>query len=345
MGYIKLEYSCSINTDVKAVLNEIEYGNTFIINYEGERTISLFGKEFSWIKSDTLADNRFDLYVDDTFFEEGTFFEKLMTSFIYNLQDFGEVRLDQIDSSNSILEFSSPIIDAKKIFKTFPVCGTIFKPYYHSSLNEKLNVASKLVSMGINLIKDDETYLIGKKQKLSDAKKIQSVMGSDAFYIPNITPFVHDMQFLTKLLDTGIKIVMVNYLVTGFSQIRWLKQNFPQFTIWGHRVGYSSLENILTMNALSKIALFSGIDYLHLGTTLQKDKLDEQNNLIKNIRKFNSGFMPIFTKTSSEILPLLFSKLSKEIIVLACGYFRDERTSEINWKQVNKWITTAKNES
>lgn len=137
----------------------------------------------------------------------------------------------------------------------------------------------------------------------------------------------------------------MSYLITGFSQIRRLKQNFPQFKIWGHRVGYSSLENIVTMNALSKIALLSGIDYLHLGTTLQKDKLDEQNNLIKNIRTFNSGFMPIFSKTSPEILQLLFSNLSKEIIVLACGYFRNEWTSEINWKQVNKWITTAKNES
>lgn len=139
MGYIKLEYSCSNGTDVKALLNEIEYGNTFIINYEGERTISLFGKEFFWIKSDTLADNRFDLYVDDSFFEDGTFFEKLMTAFIYNLQDFGEVRLDQIDSSNSILNFSYPRIYAKTLFNTFPVCGTIFKPYYHSSLNELLN--------------------------------------------------------------------------------------------------------------------------------------------------------------------------------------------------------------
>ena len=341
MGSIKLEYICSKRTDVKTIINEIEYGNTFIINHEGEKTVPLWGNDFFWVKPHIIDDCRFYLYVDDSFFTIETFFEKIITAFIYNLQDFGAVRLELIDISNSELDFLYPEGIGVDIFSNYPICGTIFKPYYHFSRQKKCDFASKMISMGIDLIKEDETYLICKEQLIYDAIKIQSTMGPNAFYVPNITSFVHDYNLLSMLYDAGIKIVMVNFLVTGFSQINRLKQSFPKLKIWGHRVGYSPLENIISMKALAKIAVLSGIDYLHLGTSIERKILAQQHELINELRML-APFLPVFSKTSPEINPMLLNNLGHELILMACGYFRNEQTSEINWAQVKKWIRAAK---
>ena len=260
MGYIKLEYTCSPCVNKNHILNELEYGNTFIVNQNGEKLISIPGEVFEWVSIDIINDSNFYLIVKDDFFEIEYFFEKILTTFVYNFLDFGVICLEDIDINNSELNLlNDNIKDIKTMpFNNLPVLGTIFKPYYHFNYIDKLHFISHLSSLGIDLIKDDETYLIGKNKILSDSKKIQLLMGKKSFYIPNITPFIEDVDFVSSLINNNIRIVMVNFIVTGFGPIKRLKKQFPDLKIWGHRVGFDVLKKYYIKKSYKQISCSIG---------------------------------------------------------------------------------------
>ncbi len=344
MAHIKLDYTCSSNTDLQAVVREIEYGNTFVIDGQKEKLVPIPGEKQEWVKVNSKSENHFSLSVNDAFFELDCFFEKVVTAFIFNFLDFGDIRLEAIDIKQSELQFNQQAKNSSnnEIFAEFPALGTIFKPYYHFALKEKLRMASRLTEIGINVIKEDETYLVGKERILSEARQIQETMGEKAFYVPNVTSYVQDVDFIAVLTRIGIRIVMVNFLITGFRPIFHLKQQLLGLKIWGHRVGYKSLLDVVSMRALAKLSVLSGINYLHLGTTLKANQLVGQNELIGDLRQLNPGFLPIFTKTSPEIIPTLLSRLSSKLILMACGYFRSETTGHLDWERIRTWVERAK---
>ena len=145
---------------------------------------------------------------------------------------------------------------------------------------------------------------------------------------------------LEQLIGTGIKIVMVNVLVTGFKNIHLLKVKFPELKIWGHRVGYSQLSDIISMDALSILLTLAGIDFLHIGTPVTKDEIDNRYEIMNANKSINKHFKPIFTKTTPEVNEEIIKTLKTNPIYLGCGYYRDEN-GKIDWGKVDIWQKEA----
>jgi len=227
MGNIVLSYEYRGEINFDQILDEIEYGSTFALYTDREDVIPIRGKERLWVELSHSTDDTFIIEIQDEFFEKEYFWEKLQTVFLYNFLDFAEIRIKDIDVSNSeIFHLDSDSFIEKEFFLDWPVPGTIFKPYYHLSLLQKIEISKKFVSMGGCLIKEDETYMVSKERILAEAGVLQESFGTNGYYVPNITCHLNDYFFLEQLFKLGIKIVMVNFLMTGLRSIYEFKKKF-----------------------------------------------------------------------------------------------------------------------
>lgn len=139
MGIVKLTYQIkSITVPISMLINDIERGITFVLDYEGERVVFPSRAKPIWIKKWSYDSRILSLVIDDDFLPIDSVFEKLFATFIFNLMDFGEIYLQEIDFSESILLSQTPK-SSRELFNSRPVLGTIFKPYYQS-LEEKINM-------------------------------------------------------------------------------------------------------------------------------------------------------------------------------------------------------------
>ena len=346
MGLITLKYDIGrLVVPPSIVMNEIEYGTTFALYHDREKIIPLLGSGLQWISWE-MENTTLILKVDDDFLGNDYVFEKLLVAFLHNLLDFGELRLVSIDLSDSF--YFQYINDQYRVPKYFQVprknllLGTIFKPYYHLSLVEKIEMVKRFTDMGIDLIKEDETFFASENKLLQEARAIQSAIQRRGHYIPNVTHYVHDYQIIEKLLNSGIEIVMVDFLVTGFRPILRLKQKFPEICVWGHRVGYWALAKFISMEVLGTLAVLAGIDFLHIGTPNNDKDAENSLQLVSRLRNMRPQFAPVFTKTTPEILRGMAGMFDGTTVFMACGYFRDEQTTAIDWEKVKTWASSAK---
>ena len=335
MGYINLIYEIKNQKISKeSIIQEIEYGSTFALYNKKEDIISLKSKSLKWIEWNQNNEET-EVKVEDSFFDIDYFFEKFLTVFVFNLLDFGDVKLKYLDITNSI--FKKYIVSNGHLSKLNQnyFKGSIFKPYYHLSIEERFRQAELFISNGINVIKNDECYFRSKLEIQKESELVLKCIDNKAYYIPNITGYIGDYEFIKKLINIGVEVFMVDFIITGYSSVYRLKQKFPNIKIWGHRIGYSVLERFMSMQAVSLLALLAGIDLLHIGTptiTTIKDKEILYNELIN----LKPNFLPIFTKTTPEILNNLIPIFKNEAIYMSCGYFRN-RTGELDKERINIW--------
>lgn len=338
MGYTRLIYKVKEkDLNIETLINEIEYGNTFNLSLNCEKIITAGNGKNRWIKWG-FNNNILELRVDDEFLQY-SFFEKIFTTFIFNLLDFGDIYLSSLDFSKSFVVDRDSRRNNIKNFYSNVALGTIIKPYFHLSMSEKRMYCENFLNKGLVFIKEDETYLISKEKLLSEVKELQPLFKGRGYYVPNISHFISDYAVIDQLIEMDIKVAMVNILVVGFQQIKLIKQRFPMLTLWGHRVGYKAFSNLFSMNVLGKLALYSGIDLMHVGTPNTKNMSLEKRNLINELRNFSTSFVPIFTKTSPEVINKFIRKITPKI-VLACGYFR-KQNGDIDWNKVDYWIESA----
>jgi hypothetical protein len=341
LGCIKLTYKkikSSLSPELLAL--EIEKGLTFALKKTGEDII-LPPLEKPHYLSWSVDDKNILFAVNDMFFSSQTFFDVIFTTFIYNLQDFGQLKLDDIelnytDLSCCNLPLTRPIFDNKNI-----LMGTVLKPYF-MPLNEKVITAKSLASCGLNVIKEDETYLVSKEQIIADYIAIQAELGNNAVYMPNITSHVNDYSFIKELMHYGLKMAMVNVLVSGLGNLNKLKIQFPDLRLWGHRVGYSAIENIISIQALALLAVCAGIDFMHIGTPVTKVQMSISKGIITKARMINPYFRAVFTKTTPEVLVPLVNEFSGNSVFMACGYFRHNQKAELDYLLVEKWVNSAR---
>lgn len=336
MGFIELNYTYSdLRLSVKSLIEEIEYGSTFALYPDREDVVPNRSDYLRWVEWDESGE-KLSIRVDDSFWEEGFFFEKFLTVFVLNFIDFGHLRLQRINLQYSTLKHSIQAHSPLKIPHGKYLTGSIFKPYYHLSLKEKMKQAELYVDNGINVLKNDECFFTTQSDMLEEAQSIANIVMGRAYYVPNITSYIYDDQFIEKLMEMNIDICMVDFFVAGFRQVSRLKKKYPRLRIWGHRIGYDIWKNNISMQAVCVLGLLSGIDLMHIGTPQTPSLLQEQYDLVSRLRNLKPDFMPIFTKTTPELIKELLPVFGNRAIYMACGYFRDNE-GDINWNQVKEW--------
>ena len=340
MGYIKLHYTIkNTKLPLEKIIQEIEYGSTFALYNHKEDIITNELLPLKWVTWVKEGDETI-LIIEDSFFEIDFFFEKFLSIFVYNLFDFGDIKLNKIDIHKSkLLKYIKPVNSLSKFGKGY-FTGSIYKPYYHLPLEERIEQAKLYTDNGLNMLKNDECYFKNKSEIIVEATSLLKVMDSKAYYIPNVTSYLNDYEYINELIALGVEIFMVDFMICGFNQIYRLKQNFPNIKIWGHRIGYAALENNVSMQVISILALISGIDFLHIGTPTSRNVF-QQYKLYKELSGLKQGFLPIFTKTTPEILQSILPVFKDNAIYMSCGYFRDN-SGIINWDNVRIWSEVFK---
>lgn len=338
MGKIYFTYEIiHLDIDVKQIAGEIEYGITFSLNDDCESITFPQYRGLNWLRWQ-LNGNILVLEVDDQFFNEDSVFEKVWTTFLLNLMDFGKLKLVDVDVSQSFLaaRFAPNVFE----FKESPILGSILKPYYQSLIKKK-EVVSTLVSQSLQIIKEDETYLVDKQLVLSHSISLQKSCCQRGYYIPNVTSFIYDYEFIKKLInESGIRIVMVNFLVCGLGSVFRLKKEFPLLGIWGHRVGYSAIENQVSVQALSQLATSAGIDFIHIGTPKNNSFYNEKQEIIESINKIRQAKV-VFTKTTEKTIGDLVSHFSDRAVYMACGSLQNDDGISINYSKAHNWVEKA----
>ena len=252
--------------------------------------------------------------------------------------DFGYIYLSEIDLSES--DLSHCISKEKRDLGGFPLIGTMFKPYYHQTTDEKITTAKRFMEYGCNVFKNDECFFLTKDSLLSEAKSIHAAIGSDAYFVPNITAYIADYALIERLIEEGISIFMTDYLISGFKAVCELKKRFPKITIWGHRIGYEAIKSHISMDALCVIAQLAGIDWLHIGTPRPQEVMDRKR-LVEKQKIINPNFKPIFTIVTPEVIEYLLPIFGDDAIYLGCGYYRNE-DGNLEWDRVKSWCNSFK---
>lgn len=325
---------------IHTIVNEFEYGNTFSLVSDHKDVLPSGKGDLKWVQYDyNVSSSILEVWVDDNFWSMDYFFEKFMTLFFYNLLDFGDIYLSEIDLSMS--ELSSGCISMNKIGGIcFPLIGTMFKPYYHQTTEEKINTARRFIECGCNVLKNDECFFLNKSELLFEARAIHVAIGPDAYFVPNITAYIGDFDLIENLIKEGISVFMTDYLISGFKAIYKLKKYFPEIKLWGHRIGYEAIKSHISMDALCVIAQLAGIDWLHIGTP-RPQELMERKYLVEKLKIINPNFKPIFSIVTPQVSEYLLPIFGIDAVYLGCGYYRDE-DGNINWEKVRTWCDSFK---
>lgn len=342
MGTIKFTYQCDDSQlRPNEIISEIEYGASFILSEHKE--IAIFPKILisNWIKNITRNDCALLLEVDDNFFNDDVIFEKIFTTFIYNLMDFCKLRLLDVDFSNSFV--INKFIGPKPVITHTPILGTILKPYFQT-LEKKQELVLSLSSSGLQVLKEDETYLVDRDTLSMHATVMQGLLQDRGCYVPNITPYVSDHELIKQLINqSGVQIVMVNFLVTGLGDVYRLKRAFPSLGIWGHRVGYLAVENQISIQAISQLAIAAGVDFLHIGTPTNQQMLESKSALITKLNTIKQC-KAVFTKTHENSIHDLVSHFRTSAVFLACGSLKKDDGISFDERKVSQWVREATRE-
>ena len=95
------------------------------------------------------------------------------------------------------------------------------------------------------------------------------------------------------------------------------------------------------MKAIASLAVYSGINIIHVGTPLVSDTTDIQERLeiLKAVHDVNSEVIPVFTRASLEILPNLINLFGRKSIIMVCGAIRTN--GKIDYRKLEHFIKEA----
>ncbi|MCK9332804.1 MAG: RuBisCO large subunit C-terminal-like domain-containing protein [Candidatus Cloacimonetes bacterium] len=336
MGHIKLVFSYVGEIKPNTLLSELESGITFTEYTDHCDVVVPKVKGNNW-HSYKVADNQFILHVSDDIFCPETIFNMILTNYIYNLDDFADLTLEDIDFSNSQYK---DLVDSNHFIlneQERPIFGTIIKPY-HMSVEDRVEFVKHAFGCGFTIVKEDETHLVSRNQILEESKLICQHVPTFCYYIPNITSHIDDDGFINQLGEIGVKAVLVNICLVGFQAINKLKTSFSSLGIWGHRVGFSIIEKRISVRAFSKIATLAGVDFVHIGTPLTADQAQVKLFLINEMKRINPNVQAVFSKLSPETFRLIAQHDQSNSINMICGYLREQNTDRVNWDTIKHFM-------
>lgn len=340
MGYICFEYQIkSESVNVLNILNEIENGVVFSQFYDKEIATPVKGRAFT---DYSCGDNsELIVRIPDDFFSEETLLTKIWNSFVLNICEYSDVKLEKIDINHS--DWSVPKLIKKNKFLPNAdhqlLLGTIIKPYYGMTLNQKISWIEKFYDYGFFVFKEDETYCVSSEFLLNEVAVINNYFQGKIIYIPNVTHIVANPKMVSNIFNLGSKICLINFLTVGFQNVSNLSKVTPGF-YWGHRISYSNFETIITMNALSILAVLSGLTFLHIGSPTTTLEIQEKIRLVNSLSILNPNFYPVFTKLTPHLFRDILVQFKNRAVYLACGYFYN-KSGEIDWNKVNDFIKVS----
>lgn len=337
MGHIKLIYNCKGDIRPDIILSELESGVTFAEYLDNCDVVVPNVKDNMW-HSYMTANNQLILQVSDDLFCPETIFDILLTNYIYNLDDFADLTLEDIDFSHSQYK---KLVDSNHftlIETERPVFGTIIKPY-HMSIENRVEFVKKAFGCGFQVVKEDETHLVSRNQIIEESKLICANIPRSRYYIPNITPYINDNEFITHLCEIGVKTVLVNICLVGLQAIYKLKTSFSSLGIWGHRVGFSTIEKRISIKAFSKIATLAGVNFVHIGTPLTTDQTQRKFDLINEMKRLNPNVQAVFSKLSPDTYSLLAQHDQSNSIHMICGYLREQNAGDIMFDRLTHFTS------
>jgi len=276
-----------------------------------------------------------------------------MSILVANAAEFGCFRLEGIHFPAGLLKtFCGPPLGINGVRLLLGKRkGVIFaaplKPNIAQSLEDKMAIAEELAAAGVDIIKDDEISIWNSNDVICHAAKIQARIDKYAqnshrpCYVPNISGEDVTEEHIRFLAKSGIRGVMLTFLLTGWGKLRQLAM-LPEWNtfLYGHRAGYPALEPFVSMPVIATLGRISGIDLLHVGTP-QPDKdrlLREVSESVKILQcemdKLKPS-IPVFSKTTPELAQWIKQLFGSDIVLMACGALYGNDRLE---KTAREWI-------
>lgn len=340
MGYISFEYRIKSNSlKVRKILNEIENGVVFSQYYDKELATLVKGRtftDFSYIKNSELT-----VRISDGFFSKETLLTKIWNSFVLNICEYHGVKLEKIDLNHSDWLITRTVQKDKFLSDVDNqlLIGTIIKPYYGMNFNQKIRWIERFYDNGLNVFKEDETYCVDTDILLSEVAAINDYFQGKIIYVPNVTHILAKPRTISKIFSLGSKICLINFLTVGFQNVSDILKATPCL-YWGHRIGFSNFEKIITMDALSILAALSGLTFLHVGSPIATQELQEKVRMVNGLSIINPNIYPVFTKLTPQLYKDVLAQFNNRAIYLACGYFYN-KTGEIDWNKVSDFVKVS----
>ncbi|MDQ1351331.1 MAG: ribulose-bisphosphate carboxylase large chain [Acidobacteriota bacterium] len=364
--FYEIIYSCKKSywkrpKNIESLLQDLLYGQTFRILPNREEIVHLTTQSFeNHLAGLGESEGRqwFSIKVPRIQLDFAGF-TGIMSQLWGNILDYGEFRLEFIDDqwiSNYLQSWNStrrfPQVPARKT----PFLATVIKPSYQLSLQERIRLCVEFVKLGGDFIKEDETYFPSFELMVQEVAAIQealdSLEGSSrglGLYVPNISGVIHRDPWLAELCSKGMRAAMVNFLITGFQSVQKAASGaVANVFLWGHRVGFKSMQNTLGIFPLIQLSMAAGLNAVHIGTPILRNinqvtkaqKTARDLNALK--KRLNIPFFPIFTKTTKYIIPEIVQIFGPSCILAGCGEFITGMNGTADSKKISAWVNAAK---
>jgi Ribulose bisphosphate carboxylase large chain, catalytic domain len=338
-GSMTLTYSCETPINLTVVEQEFESGACFALYRDHEDIV--YGAPVSPTNVRVHpCDGGFTITVADTFLPRPLRFTRLTTSFLANLLDFGPIRLMHIDIGQS--QSVRPPHEASNTgLLPTAAFGTIVKPYFRLSHDERVELITRFADEGFDLVKEDECHIVSADEIIRTVTAVGRYTGSNFRYVPNITGIVSDYSSVQRVIDAGARVVMVNALIVGLQSVSDLASRFPGLSIWVHRVGYSAVSAMLSRQAFTQLAVLSGASMIHVGTPATHVDLAQISQFTPVAFQMEGAYRPVFTKLTPEVLQLVSDAFGPSAVYMVCGWIRDPDTALLDAKRLSQWRALA----
>ena len=354
--YFSITFSCTKKTweqesIVNAMLEDLLFGQTFRIYRDKEVSIPLTSLSYSSHLEQCKEKHErifFNVRVPQYQFSDKSL-SSVVTQLWGNILDYPGFKLELLPQNlvSHLAYANKHKINAILSEKQGPFFTTVLKPSWKLTLKEKVEMTEEFVANGGDFVKEDETYYAPLKKILEEYKTIQIAINKIdtsqrglGIYVPHLTHLVSNPSALQELKYNGLRAGMISFMIAGFDSVRAISNEIcNDWLLWGHRVGYQSMSQSMSMQVVVQLAVIAGLDIIHVGTpTLENlNSIDSSCAIIQTLRCTNLTLQretfPVFSKTTAEILPELFLRYGDKSIFLACGELRQPRDDAFKFER------------
>lgn len=246
-----------------------------------------------------------------------------ITGNLYELEEFSGLKLVDIEIPEIFMDrYKGPkfgIKGTRDLVNVYdrPIIGTILKPNIGLKDESYRMTLRKLLSTGIDFIKDDEIngnppfFPLEKRVEIAmeEINRAADQLGKKTMYAFNITDDLETMKKHHDLVvNAGGNCVMVCINSVGYTGVNYLREN-SEIPIHGHRNqwGYMTRHPMLGLSfkVYQKLCRLVGVDHLHVNG-LNSKFYDTNKTVVESVKDVLS---PMYDDRD-VVMPVLSSKQS-----------------------------------